>query len=106
LVFNPATYRIGASRDFIVAGLKTNSAIDFIKTGEELPCARIGIEFMSDGSLAFRAGYEYDWGRTPSGIDGICMGISFPFDAITVDYAFVPYQLLGGTHRVSLIYHY
>lgn len=102
----PVTYRAGVSRDFIVVGLKTNGAVDCVKTGEELPCARIGLEFMNNTSIAFRAGYEYDRGRSLSNIDGICVGISIPFDVITVDYAFVPYQLLGDTHRISVIYHY
>jgi hypothetical protein len=102
----PVTYRAGVNHGFVVADLKTSGAFDIVKTGDELPFVRFGVEFMNSASLAFRAGYEHGLNRAISSTDGICAGIGFSFNGVTVDYAYVPYQLLGATHRIAVIYHY
>lgn len=57
----------------------------------------LGAEYLLLESLAFRIGYQ-------SGEDlaGVTAGLGVQFGSMQLDYAFVPYGLLGYTHRISL----
>jgi hypothetical protein len=59
----------------------------------------LGAEYWLFNILALRGGYElgYDLG-------GLTAGAGFRYGALGVDYAFVPYSLVGNTHRISLDY--
>ena len=59
----------------------------------------LGAEYWLFNTLALRGGYElgYDLG-------GLTAGAGFRYGSLGVDYAFVPYKLVGNTHRISLDY--
>lgn len=61
--------------------------------------ARIGIEYKFSNGISLRGGY-----RTGTRFDfpsGLSAGFGYDSSGYQVDYAFVPYGDLGGTHRVS-----
>ncbi len=57
----------------------------------------LGLEYTLMDSLSLRGGYllGYDLG-------GLTAGAGFKWGSLGVDYAFVPYSIVGSTHRVSL----
>ncbi|MGB9596815.1 MAG: PorV/PorQ family protein [Candidatus Poribacteria bacterium] len=61
--------------------------------------AKIGIEYRFSNGISLRGGY-----RTGTGFDfpsGLSVGFGYDSSGYQIDYAFVPYGDLGGTHRVS-----
>ena len=60
---------------------------------------------MIDGIIIFRGGYKYQLNGNDDvgGLGDLSAGMGFAFgETLQLDYAFVPYGLLGFTHRVSL----
>lgn len=57
-----------------------------------------GLEWWIGGILALRAGYKTDQDIG----EGISAGMGFKIREISIDYAYVPYNDLGNTHRISL----
>jgi hypothetical protein len=59
----------------------------------------LGAEYWLFNTLALRGGYQlgYDLG-------GLTAGAGFQWHNLSVDYAFVPYNIVGNTHRISLGY--
>jgi hypothetical protein len=59
----------------------------------------LGLEYWLLNSLALRGGYQlgYDGGD-------LSAGAGFRFGGFGLDYAFVPYSVLGNSHRVSVNY--
>ncbi|HGE70560.1 TPA: PorV/PorQ family protein [Candidatus Poribacteria bacterium] len=60
---------------------------------------RTGVEYRFSNGISLRGGY-----RTGTGFDfpsGLSAGFGYDSSGYQVDYAFVPYGDLGGTHRVS-----
>jgi hypothetical protein len=59
----------------------------------------LGLEYWLLNSLALRGGYQlgYDVGD-------LSAGAGFRFGGFGLDYAFVPYSVLGNSHRVSVNY--
>lgn len=62
-----------------------------------------GAEWRPFGPLAGRAGYRYDWGGNDLGtFSGLTAGGGLRLFSYALDYAFVPFGVLGSTHRISL----
>ncbi len=59
----------------------------------------VGAEYWLMDALALRGGWKF-------GVDlgGMTAGAGFKWSNMGVDYAFVPYSILGNTHRISLNY--
>lgn len=58
-----------------------------------------GVEYLFSNGLAFRFGYR--GGSDLDFLSRLSGGIGYATDTYQIDYAFVPYGDLGGTHRVS-----
>jgi hypothetical protein len=64
-----------------------------------------GMEGGYRNNLFLRAGYQIPLADNQvGGFDNFTAGAGIHFDAITFDYAYVPYGELGTSHRVSLTY--
>ena len=96
----PLNLRLGGTyRRNIIGKIGLTSAIDIEKSHYDETILYIGSEFKYR-FFAFRAGYNTDKLRDSK----ISAGLGFEFlDKYRLDYAWVPYTLLGDTHRVSLI---
>ncbi|MBI1923167.1 hypothetical protein HYR99_02840, partial [Candidatus Poribacteria bacterium] len=74
-------------------------AWDFNFQSDRPASLHTGVEYLFSNGLAFRFGYrggsDFDFLSRLSG------GIGYATDTYQIDYAFVPYGDLGGTHRVS-----
>jgi len=72
-----------------------------------------GAEYVFEKILALRAGYyyqsavdnfEYYDNYGTDTLAGVTAGIGIFYQEFRLDYAFVPYGFLGGTHRIALTY--
>jgi hypothetical protein len=59
----------------------------------------VGGEYWLFNTLALRGGYEFGYD-----LGGLTAGAGFKWADLGVDYAFVPYNIVGNTHRISLNY--
>jgi hypothetical protein len=57
-----------------------------------------GIEVDYRSLIAFRGGYK--WGYDTQRLTA---GLGVAYSGVSVDYAYVPYRELGGSHRISLL---
>ncbi|HVM32845.1 MAG TPA: PorV/PorQ family protein [bacterium] len=107
----PLSYELGASykltkildkKDYLLFAAGTTGYID---TGLKI---NVGAEYkirMGKDSLALRAGYS-TVNSDLGGLSGATLGVGLTHQFIGVqaglDYAFVPYGVLGDTHRITL----
>jgi hypothetical protein len=64
------------------------------------PVIATGVEFLPIPQLALRGGYR--WDNFTSDFKGPSMGVGFNLAGVSLDYAYVPYERLGATHRFAL----
>jgi tetratricopeptide (TPR) repeat protein len=101
----PLAYRLGLAQDFFSSRLTLS--LDGI--------------FSSDAGNVFAAGFDYrvaDWVSLRAGFrlpsetssydiqPGLMGGIGFGNGSVSVDYAFVPFNDFGGTHRIAANYRF
>ena len=98
----PSSWRLGAYRGFALKGNAVNAAVDYVKYRSETPYLRLGGEFVYNETLAFRLGYEFR--NSLAAANTLLYGIGLTLHSWTFDYALVPYQTLGATHRLSVTY--
>jgi len=96
----PLTVRGGASYRFAAGGTQNTFALDLFKVRSDKVRAGAGVESVLGQRLALRAGY---CGGNDAGL-GIVGGAGFLWQAMSVDYAFVPFGDLGFAHRLSLTF--
>ncbi|MEK8022462.1 MAG: PorV/PorQ family protein [Candidatus Hydrogenedentota bacterium] len=75
-------------------GMDLNLPID------NTPILNSGVEFYPIPQVALRGGYRFDNNTTD--FRGPTAGIGVTLAGITMDYAYVPFELLGSNHRFSL----
>ncbi len=79
-------------------------ATDFYKPFDNKPSIHFGLEKTYE-KFSLRGGYKYKLKNEP--LLGITLGLGLKFKEIyQLDYAYVPYQDLGDTHRVSIMIKY
>ena len=61
-----------------------------------------GAEMNLNKMLFLRAGYAYSLSGTVTGIKGLSGGAGIRVSGFQIDYAFVPFDELGNTHRVAV----
>jgi hypothetical protein len=100
----PLNFRLGAACRWngrLVTTLDLNKPIDnFLFIGA-------GTEYTPIDFLSVRVGYRYRWyGLELGDMSGLSAGAGFNFKlgdtALHFDYAFVPFGVLGNSHRISL----
>ncbi|NLO92482.1 MAG: PorV/PorQ family protein [Elusimicrobia bacterium] len=103
----PSNWRIGASRSFGRGGLGAMSftlASELYRRQYEPAYVRFGAEIGYSEMLALRLGYELR--NSVASANTLRFGAGFIFRSMTLDYAMVPYQDLGATHRVSVAWRF
>ncbi|MBN1622455.1 MAG: PorV/PorQ family protein [Endomicrobiales bacterium] len=97
----PLNYRLGISQDFFYNSLTIACDVNLPKDNDYY--INSGIEYKITDWVALRGGYKFQSNNPehsvqPDLVGGIGLGNEF----VTVDYAFVPYGVLGETHRIGL----
>ena len=94
----PGNVRFGVSlKDFRTAGL--NLSADANLAQQEEKEFSLGAEYAAYKGFSLRAGYYS--GENNAG-SGARFGLGYVFGDTSIDYAFVPYDALGDTYRISL----
>jgi RNA polymerase sigma factor (sigma-70 family) len=86
-------------------------AVDYYRRGNATSGLNAGIEYMFNHLIALRVGYQTRGQdlKTGSGSDpltGITAGLGVRYGCLDFDYAFVPYNELGQTQRISLSFRF
>ena len=95
----PATVRTGAALYLGPDGLLS---FDAVETRGGKPTVHAGLEYAAFGRLALRAGYD---GKNEAG-PGVTAGLGVLLPGASINYAFVPFGVLGDAHRISIEFHW
>jgi len=76
--------------------------IDYCTTTDGGSSIKFGGEYIYNSIVFIRAGYNMLSGSDMNIMSGICGGAGLSFNRLLIDYALVPYEDLGLTHRISL----
>lgn len=91
----PINFKIGIGYKLLDKTLTL--ALDIDKPIDDNPNINLGAEYLYKDVIIGRMGYQF--GRD---VGGLSTGIGFKFSHYKLDYAFIPYDKLGNTHRISL----
>jgi hypothetical protein len=95
----PAAVRLGAAYD--VRSLNLMLAADVVKYLDRDVDAGVGAEWRPIELLKLRVGYRSQGDDVD---EGLTAGIGFNLAGLEIDYAYVPFGVLGEAHRVSAGY--
>ncbi len=102
----PITVRAGLNWKIFNTRLNSNGdekditvALDFEKPIDDMLKIHLGGELRLFNRFYIRGGYQFNLNRND--IDFISIGGGVKFKQVNIDYSFVPYKFLGGTHRFS-----
>ncbi len=82
-----------------------NAGMDVVADSNQAPYLSVGLEsvFKSDDiSGALRLGYNQSYARGINGLSGIAGGGGLDIGKFRIDYAWVPFGLLGVTNRLDI----
>lgn len=91
----PLTVRLGVSHPFILDRLVLVG--EMIKVADEKMKFAVGGEAEVVTGLKVRGG----WNNEDSLARGFAVGLGYNLKSVGIDYAYVPYRILGGTHRFT-----
>ena len=98
----PVTFRLGAAYRFLNDALTLTS--DIIRPSDNDIAIAAGAGYTIANILQLRTGYNYQIGGNDLGaISGLTGGFGLTLRQFQVDYALVPFGVLGMTHRFSLV---
>ncbi len=98
----PVTFRIGAAYRLFEDTLVLTS--DIIRPSDNDIAIAVGAGYTIANTLHLRTGYNYQIGGNDLGaISGLTGGFGLTLRQFQVDYALVPFGVLGWTHRFSLV---
>ena len=95
----PTEIRVGSSREFVVKEQNIKCSIDIIEPLDNKLHLLLGIESKLIYDISARAGYRVNYDT-----DWFTVGFGYNYKNIRLDYAYVPFNVLGNTHRISLRY--
>ncbi len=94
----PLNMQIGVADQINLFGNELTLAGQVIPQTDYNPICGVGAEYWVDNIMALRLGYEFGAFTQPT------FGVGLKYADIEFDYAFVSYDELGNTNRVSLVY--
>jgi len=103
----PYSTTIGASSKFLGDALTIACDVDI--PSNQPAVIHAGAEYWQEGMIAFRGGYRTDFIQEHGALSGLCFGMGFNYlfketgMVLNIDYAFLPYGDLVGTHKFSTI---
>ena len=98
----PVTFRLGVAYKLWNDALTLTT--DIIRPSDNHIAAGVGAEYSIGNILHLRTGYKYQLGGNNLGaISGLAGGFGLTLLRFQLDYALVPFGVLGLTHRFSLV---
>ncbi len=98
----PFTFRLGAAYRLWNDALLLTT--DIIRPSDNDIAIGVGAGYTIGNVLQLRTGYKYKIGGNDLGaISGLTGGFGLTFLRFQIDYALIPFGVLGLTHRVSLV---
>ena len=98
----PVTFRLGAAYRLWNDALTLT--MDVIRPSDNHISAAVGANYRIWNILQLRTGYKYKMGGNDLGaISGLAGGFGLTLRIFQIDYALVPFGVLGLTHRFSLV---
>ncbi len=98
----PVTFRVGAAYRFLDESFLVSA--DVIRPSDNDVAFGVGCAYRLGGVLVLRTGYKYKVGGNDLGaVSGMTGGFGLTLRRLQVDYALVPFGVLGLTHRFSLV---
>lgn len=94
----PLNFKLSGAAFFM--GEKLRLGLDVNFPLDNTPILNTGVEFYPIPQVALRGGYRFDDNTTD--FRGPTAGIGVTLAGITLDYAYVPFELLGTNHKFSL----
>ncbi len=96
----PLNLKLSAGKRFMDDRLRLG--LDVNIPNDNTPVVNLGAEVLPIPALALRGGYRFD--DNTSDYEGPTVGAGVNLAGVALDYAYVPYERLGGNHRFSLAY--
>ena len=98
----PVTFRLGAAYRLWKDALVLTT--DIIRPSDNDIALAVGAGYTIGNALQLRTGYKYQIGGNDLGaISGLTSGFGLTLRQFQIDYALVPFGVLGLTHRFSLV---
>ncbi|RKU24444.1 hypothetical protein C6503_00855 [Candidatus Poribacteria bacterium] len=98
----PVTFRLGAAYTLLDDAFTLTS--DIIRPSDNDIAIAVGAGYTIANILQLRTGYKYQIGGNDLGaISGLTGGFGLTLLRFQIDYALVPFGVLGLTHRFSLV---
>ncbi len=94
----PFQAKLGVGYCFGMGQFGVTLATDWVSPSYDDYRVNTGIEVNYKSLVSFRGGYK--WGYDTQRMTA---GLGVAYSGVAIDYAYVPYRELGGSHRISLL---
>ncbi|MDD5258568.1 MAG: PorV/PorQ family protein [bacterium] len=100
----PLTIKAGAAYIFVADTLTLSADVKYQPKEDSKISENVGLEYWINQNLAVRAGYDTANISDIDNFNGITAGLGFQIAGFNLHYAWMPYGILGDTHRISVGY--
>lgn len=100
----PLTVKAGAAYIFVEDILTLSADAKYLPKEEHKLSENIGLEYWVSQNMALRVGYDTANISDIENFNGVSAGMGFRFAGFNLNYAWMPYGILGDTHRLSVGY--
>ncbi len=100
----PLTIKAGAVYIFVEDVLTLSADTKYLPKEESKISENVGLEYWVSQNLALRAGYDTAHISDIENFNGVSAGMGLRFAGFNLNYAWMPYGILGDTHRLSVGY--
>ena len=98
----PVTIKLGALYMFMEDTLNISGDAKYQPKENSKISENVGAEYWVSRNLALRIGYDTASISDIENFTGVSAGMGFKISGLTLNYAWMPYGILGDTHRISL----
>ncbi len=100
----PLTIKAGAAYIFVEDKLTLATDAKYQPKEESKVSENVGLEYWVNQNLALRVGYDTANISDIENFNGLTAGLGFQIAGFNLHYAWMPYGILGDTHRISVGY--
>jgi hypothetical protein len=100
----PLTVKVGAAYIFVEDKLTLSTDAKYLPKEDSKVSENIGLEYWVSQNLALRVGYDTANISDIENFNGVSAGMGFSFAGFNLNYAWMPYGILGDTHRIAVGY--
>jgi hypothetical protein len=98
----PLTVKAGAAYIFVEDVLTLSTDAKYQPKENSKVSENVGLEYWVNQNLALRVGYDTANISDIENFNGITAGLGFQVSGFNLHYAWMPYGILGDTHRISV----